>query len=303
MDSWRSIFFRRSTQESREAAASIHYTIVEPIFGKQQEQRQRLELQFPGKVGWLTTLADVEPIIGAFISNELVDAMPVHIVEYENGCWSELLVDNSGDNFIFVPSRVDTPELAQALQKLPLPPGSPYRTEVNLAANRWVQAVGSKLRLGFVLIVDYGYSREEYYRPERVEGTLSCYSQHRRTYNPFERPGEIDITSHVDFTSLVEAAGQADLELAGYTDQHHFMVGAAESRLRALERAVQAQGRLTRADSTFLGTYRTLMHPGTMGMAFKFLLLTKGLGKHAQLSGFGYASDPRKSLACMPHKS
>ena len=185
---------------------------------------------------------------------------------------------------------------------MPLPPRSPYRTEVNLAASRWIQAVGTKLRIGFVLIVDYGYSRDEYYSPERTEGTLSCYSRHRRTFNPFERPGEIDITSHVDFTSLVEAAGQENLRLAGYTDQHHFMVGAAEPRLRALERAVEEQGGLTRAQSTFLGAYRTLMHPGSMGMAFKFLLLTKGLSEQARLSGFRYASDPRKSLACMPHK-
>ena len=178
-----------------------------------------------------------------------------------------------------------------------------YRTEINLAASRWIQTVGVKLRNGFVLIVDYGYSRDEYYRPERIEGTLSCYSRHRRTYDPFERPGEIDITAHVDFTSLAEAAEKANLHLAGYTDQHHFMVGAAESRLRALEQAVEVQGGLTRAHSAFLGAYRTLMHPGNMGMAFKFLLLTKGLGEQAQLSGFRYAPDPRKSLACTPRKS
>jgi SAM-dependent MidA family methyltransferase len=284
-------------EESREAAADIRYTIVEPTFSKQEQQRARLEPQFFGKVTWLTRMADLEPISGAFISNEFVDAMPFHVVEYRNGRWSELMVENSGDNFRFTPSEVQAPGLAQALEKLPLPPGSTYRTEVNLAVNRWIEAVGIKLRNGFVLIVDYGYPRDEYYRPERTEGTLSCYSRHRRTYNPFERPGEIDITAHVDFTSLAEAADQADLHLAGYTDQHHFMVGAAESRLRALEKAVEAQGELTRAHSAFLGAYRTLMHPGTMGLAFKFLLLTKRLGGHPQLSGFKYAADPRKSLA------
>ena len=96
------------------------------------------------------------------------------------------------------------------------------------------------------------------------------------SYNPLERPGEIDITAHVDFTSLAEAAAEASLDVAGYADQHHFMVGAAESRLLALEKTVQSEG-LTRAYREFLGPYRTLMHPGNMGMAFKFLLLTKGL--------------------------
>jgi SAM-dependent MidA family methyltransferase len=282
--------------ESKEAAAAIRYMIVEPIFSKEQQQRARLEAQFFGKVTWQTRLADTEPVTGAFISNEFLDAMPVHVIEYRNGRWSELLVENSGENFRFAPSPVKAPDLAHALEKIPLPPCSVYRTEVNLAASRWIQTVGRKLRNGFVLIVDYGYSRAEYYKPERTEGTLSCYSLHRRTFNPFERPGEIDITAHVDFTSLVEAAEQVGLHLAGYTDQHHFMVGAAESRLRALEIEVEAQGGLTRAHSAFLGAYRTLMHPGNMGMAFKYLLLTKGLGEHVQLSGFKYARDPRKSL-------
>jgi SAM-dependent MidA family methyltransferase len=290
-------------EESSEAAARILYTIVEPIVSKQQQQRARIGPQFFEKVSWQASLADLEPIIGAFISNEFVDAMPVHVVEYRNDRWCELLVENFEENFCFVPARVETPELAHALGMLPLPPGSLYRTEINLAANRWIQTVGLKLRNGFVLIIDYGYPRGEYYRPERIEGTLSCYSRHRRTYNPFERPGEIDITAHVDFTSLAEAANEADLHLAGYTDQHHFMVGAAESRLRALEQAVETQGGLTRAQSAFLGAYRTLMHPGNLGMAFKFLLLTKGLSERVQLSGFKYAPDPRKSLACMPQKS
>jgi SAM-dependent MidA family methyltransferase len=281
--------------ESGVAYAATHYTIIEPTFNKQQQQRAKLEPRFFGKVTWLSRLADLEPVTGAFISNEFVDAMPVHTVEYRNGRWSELLVEVSGENFCFVPSCIKAPELVQALEKLP-PTPDPYRTEVNLTANRWIQAVGVKLRNGFVLIVDYGYSRDEYYRPERIEGTLSCYSRHRRTYNPFERPGELDITSHVDFTSLVEAASQADLCLAAYTDQHHFMVGAAEPRLRALEKGVAGRGGLTRAQSAFLGAYRTLMHPGSMGMAFKCLLLTKGLSPAAPLSGFKYAREPHRVL-------
>jgi SAM-dependent MidA family methyltransferase len=146
------------------------------------------------------------------------------------------------------------------------------------------------------LIVDYGFSREEYYQPERTEGTLSCYSRHRRSDNPLERPGEIDITAHVDFTSLAEAAEKVSLRVAGYLDQHHFMVGAGESRLLALEKEVQTGG-LASAHTAFLGPYRTLMHPGNMGMAFKFLLLAKGLHGSPRLSGFRYSSAPWRLLA------
>jgi SAM-dependent MidA family methyltransferase len=282
-------------EESIEAASDIRYTIIEPSFSKRQLQRARLEPQFGGKLNWLTTLANLAPITGAFISNEFVDAMPVHVVEYRNGHWSELLVQNSGQHFAFVPSRIDQPELKRALEKVPLPGDSPYRTEVNLAAASWIRTVASKLNRGFILIVDYGYPRLEYYRPERTEGTLSCYSRHRRTYNPLERPGEIDITAHVDFTSLAEAADQVGLCIAGYTDQHHFMIGAAEARLRALERVVEAQG-LTHAHSAFLRAWRALMHPGNLGMVFKFLLLTRGVAGNLNPSGFKYAREARTSL-------
>ena len=227
------------TEESSEAAACIRYTILEPIPEKQRQQRARLEPAFLEKVTWLSGLTDLENVTGVFISNELVDAMPVHIVLYRNGRWSELRVDISGQDFCFVPAKIEAPELVQATDKIPAPVASPYRTEVNLAATRWIQAVSTRLERGFVLIVDYGFPRDEYYKPERTEGTLSCYSRHRRSYNPLERPGEIDITAHVDFTSLAEAAEKASLRVAGYVDQHHFMVGAAESRLLALEKAVE----------------------------------------------------------------
>jgi SAM-dependent MidA family methyltransferase len=282
-------------EESVEADECIRYTILEPIPGKRLQQHARFEPAFLEKLTWLNGLSDLEGVTGAFISNELVDAMPVHLVVYRDAEWSELLVDVSGADFGFVPAKVTAPDLIEALDKLPLPVTSPYRTEVNLAARRWIQAVGTSLERGFVLIVDYGFPRDEYYKPERTTGTLSCYSRHRRSYNPLERPGEIDITAHVDFTSLAETAAKASLNVAGYADQHHFMVGAAESRLLALEKAVEKEG-LTPARTAFLGPYRTLMHPGTMGMAFKFLLLTKGLDARPLLSGFKYAADPWKSL-------
>ena len=292
---WQWISFPQSREESIEAAECIRYTILEPVPGKQLQQRARIEPAFLSKVRWLTGLADLEDVTGVFISNELVDAMPVHLVVHRDGEWSELLVDICGQEFCFVPAKIDSPELVQALAKLPVPIASPYRTEVNLAATRWIQAVSARLEHGFVLIVDYGFPRDEYYKPERTEGTLSCYSRHRRTYNPLERPGEIDITAHVDFTSLAEAAEKAMLKVSAYADQHHFMVGAAESRLLALENAVETEG-FTSAREAFLRPYRTLMHPGNMGMAFKFLLLTKGLDEHPQLSGFKYASEPWSSL-------
>ena len=178
--------------------------------------------------------------------------MPVHIVVYHDGAWSELLVDISGEDFCFVPAKIEAPELVQALEKLPLPVAAPIEPKSTWQPHAGSRTVSTRLERGFVLTVDYGFPRREYYKPERTEGTLSCYSRHRRSYNPLERPGEIDITAHVDFTALAEAAAKASLTVTGYTDQHHFMVGAAESRLLALEKTVETEG-LTPARAAFLG--------------------------------------------------
>ena len=144
-------------------------------------------------------------------------------------------------------------------------------------------------------MIDYGYSRSDYYSPLRTEGTLTSYRNQQRQKSIFEGIGENDITAHVDFTAIAEAGLEAGCQLLGFTDQHHFMVGAAESRLLAFEKEVAA-GYVNPARAAFLGPYRSLMHPGTMGMAFKFLLLPKGLIRAPKLTGFKYASDPWRSL-------
>ena len=146
-----------------------------------------------------------------------------------------------------------------------------YETEVNLDVVRWLAEVASKLRAGFVLAIDYGYVRGEYYRPERASGTLSAYAAHRRVSDPLERPGEIDLTAHVDFTSLAEAATPLGLQLAGFTDQHHFMVGL--SRLHFPDDRT-----LTAAGQQELRAFKTLMHPGLMGQSFHALCLAKDVG-------------------------
>jgi SAM-dependent MidA family methyltransferase len=177
---------------------------------------------------------------------------------------------------------------------LPLPPHSPYLTEINLNSRRWIKEIKSSLDQGFILIVDYGYPRDEYYKPDRTEGTLACYSRHRRSFDPLANPGEKDITAHVDFTFLAKSAEEANLHVGGYTDQHHFMVGATESYLRQVEQEIGAGGMRPR-HAQFLRRWKALMHPGNMGMAFKYLLLSTDEGLRNP-SGFKYAREPRRAL-------
>jgi SAM-dependent MidA family methyltransferase len=274
------------------------YIIVEPIPAKRAEQRGRLEHRFPAKIHWVTAIRDLGPIHGVFISNELVDAMPVHLLEYREGRWQELYVTCSAKRFEFVDSPVLSSAVANALSKVPTPVHTPYRTEVNLSAPGWISEISSRLNRGFVLVVDYGFSRDEYYKPDRTEGTLTCYSRHRRSFNPLEDPGGKDITAHVDFTSLAESAEHAGLHVAEYTDQHHFMIGAAESYLIQIERETMLSG-LRPYHHQFLRKLKTLMHPANMGMAFKYLLLATDPKLQAP-SGFKFAREPRRSLGLQP---
>jgi SAM-dependent MidA family methyltransferase len=107
----------------------------------------------------------------------------------------------------------------------------------------------------------------------------------------FEAIGETDITAHVDFTAIAETGLEAGCQLLGFTDQHHFMVGAGESRMRSFESGEAGQDR-----DQFLRAYKTLMHPEMMGLAFKYLLMGKGGGTMAKPTGFRYASEAKKML-------
>jgi len=273
---------------------NFSYLIVEPIPAKRAEQRCRLERRFAAKIDWVSAIQDLEAINGVFISNELVDAMPIHLLEYREGCWRELYVTCSANSFEFIDSPILLSMVTEAVGKLPVPVQTPYRTEVNMNALGWINEISSRLQRGFVLVIDYGFSRDEYYKPDRTEGTLACYSRHRRSFNPLEDPGGKDITAHVDFTSLAESAEHAGLHVAGYTDQYHFMVGATESYLMQIEGETRLSGLLP-YHHQFLRKLKTLMHPANMGMAFKYLLLTTDARLQAP-SGFKFAREPRRSL-------
>ncbi len=279
--------------EKKGVLESFQYRIVEPDPERQSEQQSRLAGGFEGLVHWVIEPAALDPFAGSVIVNELLDAFPVHAVEFHDGRWLERYVTICERGFDWILGPPSNAELFQAIGKLPTTLSEGYRTEINLECNRWVKAISSKIQKGYILIVDYGFSRDEFYSPERIEGTLRSYFRHRQSHNPLEGPGSRDITAHVEFTSVAESAEQAGCRVAGYTDQHRFMVSVASDYLRELEAALEVKGP-TPEQSKFIRGYRTLMHPGTMGMAFKYLLLSKG--DVAATNSFQFGSDPRRVL-------
>ncbi len=250
------------------------YCIVEPSPVLAGIQAVKLGA-FAGRVKWFSSQAMLPRWTGVHFSNELLDAFPVHLVKWTGCEWLERCVDNSQDGFRFIDLPLSTSRLAGACAKIP-PRVSGTITEINLAAEDWISETAAQMERGYILAVDYGWERDEYHSPTRTTGTLSAYANHRREENPLARPGEIDLTAHVNFTDLADAACSCGLEIAGFTDQHHFMVGIGEHHF--------ANG----ANLADIRAFQTLMHPQFMGLAFKIVAFCKA-APIAPLAGFRYS--------------
>ncbi len=280
--------------------ACLKYWIIEPNPKLQAEQQAMLSVWPRNKVRWSQGLDQFEmgSLCGVHFSNELLDAFPVHLVTSAGGPWRENFVDVSKEGFRFVYGPPSNSLLRAALDRMPPPEMGgttrEYRTEINLAAPRWIEDVSKVLGQGYVLTVDYGYPRDVYYSPERTAGTLATYSEHQRGDDPLVMVGECDLTAHVDFTTLAERAEMSGLHLVGYCDQHHFLVGLGENELLAIERSTRE---LTPELLRFIRSFKALMHPSTMGMAFKFICFEKNVPANDKpLLGFRRCQDSRAAL-------
>lgn len=256
------------------------YRIVEPAEALRKIQEERLK-EFNGQVEWTETLAEMTEFQGVHFSNELVDALPFHLVRSTGSGWEELFVTTGANGFEFTGAKPSL-EIMSEMAELP-ERAEGYVTELRPVARNWIHTVAEKLQRGYVLAVDYGFSREQLLAEHRTEGTFSCYRSHRRDAKPLEDAGLKDITAHVDFTALSEAAEAAGLKRECWTDQHHFMVGAAEKLMRAWGAPTDAAAQKT------LRGLQTLLHPASMGTQFSYLAFSKGVAEKATLSGFRYA--------------
>jgi SAM-dependent MidA family methyltransferase len=245
--------------------------------------------QFRKEVEWTDSLETMASFCGVHFSNELLDAMPVHLLVAtgagDNRQWNERLVERTSCGFTFVDRPVTDARLAARLTEIPPAPVPGYETEVNLAALDWIESLAGKLRRGVILIADYGLSRREFYAPSRRTGTLQCYAEHRALPSLLERVGHSDLTTHVEWTSLAERAEECGLTISGFTDQHHFLTGLLSSHPD-----------LASAGAEKNRTLQTLIHPEFLGTRFQFLGLTKHFPADVALGGFRFARPARESL-------
>jgi len=264
----------------------IRYFIVEksPEFIERQK-RHIEELGLMDKVSWVPEIKEaLSGNIGIVLSNELIDAFPVHKVIYSNGRWNEIYVTLENGILTEKEDSISDQRLADFLTGLEGSFDDRYTTEVNLKAIDWIKGVGNSLQKGFVITIDYGYPRKELYSVERNRGTLMCYFRHQASEDPYLNIGEQDITTHIDFTSLAEAGKAAGLEVAGFTDQSYFLMGSGiEEEFQQLE-DLNAKNIGAFKNNV---TLKKLLIPGGMGSTFKVLIQQKGM-ERPRLRGFGF---------------
>jgi SAM-dependent MidA family methyltransferase len=247
----------------------VKLAVVEPSHSLRELQQKTLSGNAAG-VFWVNSLSELCDQNAIFYSNELVDALPFHLVERVDDTWLELCVDWKDDRFVFVPRVIKEPDLLSLVHQLPAGLPNGYRAELRPSVVGWLRQIAGTLAVGVVHICDYGFPAAQLYHPDRTKGTMLCYRFHQRDEDPLADPGEKDISAHVDFSHLATSAGALGFQLAGYHDQHHFLVGIGEEWLRSLDGTPPG-----RHDLRKIRAFQTLMHPENMGRQFKHLMLTR----------------------------
>lgn len=269
----------------RQLGIEPNYQILEVSADLRQRQQERLA-GLNAQIQWLNDWP--ARIRGCVIANEVLDAMPATLFQWDSdGHLLELGVRAAGNAaapaFEWA-TRPASDELQHLVsQRMPALPG--YQSEINLCAEAWIRQLGHHLEQGLALLIDYGFPRREYYHPQRAEGTLMCHFRHHAHAQPLVFPGIQDITTHVDFTAMADAALESGLDVRGYTSQARFLLNAGLPALMSDPSFA--------SDPQALSAVQKLVSEAEMGELFKVLAL--GRGVDIPLAGF-MRGDRRDSL-------
>lgn len=255
-----------------------HYFILEVSADLKERQQVHLRQAIPhlfDRIQWLEQLPT--NFRGICLANEVLDAFPVSQFENTKEGFKERFVDIVDQRFS-AHLQEPSPALRNHLLKMPsdLPLG--YKSECNLSIEGWLKALSGVVDQGLVLIIDYGFPRSEYYHPERAQGTFICHYRHRAFDDPFANIGLQDMTAHVDFTHVIEAAHETGFELLGYTNQANFLMSCG---------IIDYLSQITNQDKhlKLAAELKVLTIPSEMGEIFKVM----ALGKQLNLQPLGFS--------------
>jgi SAM-dependent MidA family methyltransferase len=202
----------------------IHYMIVEssPYHLKLQNQL----IPPHDNVIQLNNLGELEPFKGMVFSNELFDALPVHVIEKENGQLYEVMVGIKNETLYEEKVLLTNPAIHSFLKESMLELKDKQRIEVPLLMEGMIQDISKVLTKGLVVTADYGYTKEDWKHPLRIKGSLRGYYQHQMIDDVLEHPGEMDITTHIHFDWLIQKGELEELEFHSKLRQDEFLLKA-----------------------------------------------------------------------------
>jgi len=253
--------------------SEIEYFILEPSPIRQGWQQETMK-KYASGVRWISGMNDpaMRKFTGVIFCNELLDAMPVHRLGWdaEAKAWFEWGVTLAGETLVWTRMQEIIHDSRFAIQAPPellavLPDG--YTIEVSLAAEKWWREAASILVEGKLLTIDYGFTSGEQFSPSRINGTLRAYHQHHVSDDLLMRPGEQDLTAHVNFSAIQKAGEEAGLKTENYCPQPQFLT-------RILRAAVR-RGDFAGLDAKQIRQFQTLTHPEHLGRAFHVLVQSR----------------------------
>jgi len=241
-----------------------------------QRQKQTLQQDAPHLfhlVEWLTTIP--KKIIGVILGNEVLDAMPVDVFTQQDSNVYEHHVAWKNETLTEVLKPANK-KLKQQVINLKIKHEKPYTSEINPNITAWFENISQAMQQGLILLIDYGYTRQEYYLNERDKGTLICHYQHLVNEAPLHYPGLQDITANVDFTAVAEGADAVGLNVSGFTSQVHFLANTGLEHY--FQQALEEKSEDHKQHQYQLAQQvRSLSLPSEMGERFKCIALTKNL--------------------------
>ena len=265
------------------------YMILEVSADLRMRQQTLMRERLPhllDRVHWLDALP--QKFSGAIVANEVLDALPVHLVHWRDSAITErgvalarstppdarlpggLGAASAEQGFIWQERAISDAALLHATQQIKVP--DDYVSEICLAARGLINSLAQRMEQGAMLFIDYGFGAREFYHPQRRSGTLMCHYRHHAHDDPFFLPGLQDITAHVNFTDVADCAIDAGLELIGYTSQAFFLINCGITELLQ-----DTSPEILRDYLPLSAQLQKLTSPAEMGELFKVIALGKKL--------------------------
>lgn len=252
----------------------VVYLVIEPSPRRAYHQQEVLE-PLGRKVQWIKSFSEItSPLQGICFSNELLDAMPVHVFRWStlDLCWQEWGVCSRGQHLDWVLLPNNSPEAAALLQQIPpelgkvLPEG--FTVEISSSAVHWWRQAAAAIARGWLITFDYGALTESLIQPERMRGSLRGYFQHRISSNIFQNPGEQDLTANVNFSHIISAGVGEGFKTESFCQQGHYLK-------ELLEKVDAAPSAFPLWTASRFRQLTSLIHPEHLGCSFKTLVQRK----------------------------